>query len=304
MANAGIERRTNIRIPFMGEEMAGWLYPSPKYSASNKGPAMLLAHGLGATKELKLDVFADEYNQMGYTCVVFDYRCNGESTGLPRALIDFAEQQKDWHAAIEWTRNLEMVDPERVGIFGTSFAGGHVIQVAAHDHRLKAVISQCPFTDGLSSAFTTGVTTLPSLLALGIRDTLFGTDKEPVTVRLVGSPGEASLMNAPDVMEGFPPLIPEGFTPQEFVPARIVVKMPTLRPGTYASKIECPIFFAVCGKDTVAPAQTTISHAKKAPKGTIKVYEDMGHFDIYIGEKHERAFKDYSEFLNTHMPAN
>lgn len=190
MANAGIERRVDIEIPSGPDRMVGWLYTSQKYTASQPGPAIVLGHGLGATKELKLDVYADKFNAMGYTCVVFDYRCNGQSTGLPRNLIDFGMQQEDWHTVLAYTRALDNVDPERVGIFGTSFGGGHVIQVAAHDNRLKAVISQCPFTDGLASSFTCGITTLPKLLALGMRDTLFGTDEKPVKVNLVGNPGE------------------------------------------------------------------------------------------------------------------
>jgi cephalosporin-C deacetylase-like acetyl esterase len=193
--DAGIDRRENIKIPFLGEQMAGWLYPSTKYNSANKGPAIVLGHGLGGTKELKLDVFADEFNQLGYTCVAFDYRCNGESTGLPRALVDFEEQQKDWHAVLAYVRNLEMVDPEQVGIFGTSFGGGHVIQVGATDKRLKAVIAQCPFTDGMSSAFTVGLTSIPKLFAAGMRDTLFGSKEKPVTVPLVGKPGEGTLNN-------------------------------------------------------------------------------------------------------------
>jgi cephalosporin-C deacetylase-like acetyl esterase len=195
--DAGIERRKNIKIPFLGEQMAGWLYPSSKYDSSNKGPAIVLGHGLGGTKELRLDVFADEFNQLGYTCIAFDYRCNGESTGLPRALVDFEEQQKDWHAVLAYTRELEMVDPERIGIFGTSFGGGHVIQVGATDKRLKAVIAQCPFTDGFSSAFTVGLTTAPGLFITGMRDTLFGTKEKPITVPLVGKPGEGKFVNNP-----------------------------------------------------------------------------------------------------------
>lgn len=190
-ANAGIERRIDVEIPAGEEIMAGWLYSSQKFSSSKPGPAIVLAHGLGATKELKLDVFASKFNELGYTCLVFDYRCNGASTGLPRGLIDWKEQQKDWHTALAWVRAQENVDPEQVGIFGTSFGGGHVIQVGATDHRLKAVISQCPFTSGWKSALCTGVSVLPSLFWLGVQDRLFGTDKRPVRVHLLGEPGES-----------------------------------------------------------------------------------------------------------------
>lgn len=194
MANAGIERRVDVQIPSAsGDLMCGWLYSSPHFTASRPGPAIVLAHGLGATKELKLDVYADEFNRMGYTCLVFDYRCSGGSPGLPRGLIDWSQQQEDWKFAIKYTRLLENVDPEQVGLFGTSFSGGHVTQLAAGDRRLKAVISQCPFTDGWRSSLCTGITTIPKLAALGLLDSVFGTDKSPVTVSLLGKPGEGKL---------------------------------------------------------------------------------------------------------------
>jgi fermentation-respiration switch protein FrsA (DUF1100 family) len=110
-------------------------------------------------------------------------------------------------------------------------------------------------------------------------------------------------MNAHDVHTGFSPLVPATFEPQHSIPARLVPKMALLRPGAYASKIECPVLFAICGKDTVAPPKPTLKFAQRAPKGVIKYYEDMGHFDIYVGEKHDRAFKDYKEFLQTNLPA-
>lgn len=194
MANAGIERRVDVQIPSAsGDLMCGWLYSSQHFTASKPGPAIVLAHGLGATKELKLDVYADEFNRMGYTCLVFDYRCSGGSPGLPRGLIDWSQQQEDWKFAIKYARLLENVDPEQVGLFGTSFSGGHVIQLAAGDKRLKAVISQCPFTDGWKSSLCTGITTIPKLAVFGLLDSVFGTDNSPVTVSLLGKPGEGKF---------------------------------------------------------------------------------------------------------------
>ncbi|KAJ5371482.1 Alpha/Beta hydrolase protein [Penicillium cataractarum] len=271
MAVAGIERRVDVKIASSSKEIiCGWLYSSQKFTSSSRGPAIVLAHGLGGTKELKLDVYADCFNQMGYTCVVFDYRCSGGSEGLPRGLIDWHMQQEDWKAVIEYTRQLENVDPDQVGLFGTSFSGGHVIQLAALDKKLKAAISQCPFTSGWRSSLCTGVTVAPRLAALGLLDVLFGSDKKPITVSLTGKPGETALMNAPDVLRTFPPLIPEGHSFQQRVPARLVLKLPFLRPGCYASDVECPTLFGICGRDSVAPASTTLAYAKAAPNGVIK----------------------------------
>ena len=191
MAVAGIERRVNIKIASSSEDfMCGWLYPSQTFTPSKPGPAIVLAHGLGGTKELKLDVYADHFNQIGYTCIVFDYRCSGGSEGLPRGLIDWHKQQDDWKSVIKYTRQLEIVDPNQVGLFGTSFSGGHVIQLAATDRNIKAAISQCPFTSGWRSSLCTGIAAGIRLAGFGLLDTLFGSDKKPITVSLTGKPGE------------------------------------------------------------------------------------------------------------------
>lgn len=65
---------------------------------------------------------------------------------------------------------------------------------------------------------------------------------------------------------------------------------------------ECPIFFAICGKDSVTPAEPTLAYAKTAPKGVIKWYEEMGHFDIYYGQGFEQAMRDYQQFLQEVLP--
>lgn len=125
MAVAGIGRCVDIKIASSSEDfMCGWLYSSQRFTASNSGPAIVLAHGLGGTKELKLDVYADSFNQMGYTCVVFDYRCSGGSEGLPRGLIDWHQQQEDWKSAIKYTRQLESVRSESSRPFWNIFQWG------------------------------------------------------------------------------------------------------------------------------------------------------------------------------------
>ena len=108
-------------------------------------------------------------------------------------------------------------------------------------------------------------------------------------------------MNAPDVLTTFPSLVPDGHPFQQTVPARLTLTLPFLRPGSYASEVECPILFGICGTDSVAPAQTTLEYAKKAPKGVIRWY-DVGHFDIYSGPPFEEAMKDYQAFLQEFLP--
>lgn len=152
---------------------------------------MILGHGLGAVKEMGLDRYASRFTELGIICVAFDYRHFGESSGQPRQLLDIQLQLQDWEAAIDYTSKLEDVDNERIGIFGSSFGGGHVISVAAKDKRVKAAISQCPFTSGLHSSQTVGILPLLKLGILGLRDLLFSSGNSIVPVQLAGRPGES-----------------------------------------------------------------------------------------------------------------
>jgi hypothetical protein len=54
--------------------------------------------------------------------LLFDYRHFGASGGEPRQLLDISRQHADFHRALAYVRDLDWVDPERVGLFGSSFA--------------------------------------------------------------------------------------------------------------------------------------------------------------------------------------
>lgn len=180
--------RQDVHFESHGETLAGWLYPGKGGSDNQPGPAIVLGHGLGCTKELGMDKYCEEFAQVGYTCLAFDYRNFGESTGKPRRLISPTLQVEDFHAAIAYIRSLSQVDPERVGIFGSSFGGGNVIVVASQDSRIKATISQCPFTNGFKSTSKIGLM-LPFVAARALRDFIWHSDDDPVTISLTGPPG-------------------------------------------------------------------------------------------------------------------
>src|SRR5579864_9816095 len=47
-----------------------------------------------------------------------------------------------------YASTLPEVDPARIGIWGSSYSGGHVLVVAAIDRRVKCVVSQVPLVSG------------------------------------------------------------------------------------------------------------------------------------------------------------
>lgn len=196
------------------------------------------------------DSFCERFVAAGYHCIAFDYRYFGASTGQPRQLLDIPSQLADWHAAIAYARSLPNVDPDRVGLFGTSFSGGHVIQIAAKDHRIAAAISQCPFTrcavsilqrsyfSGIHSAFTVSLRTIPRVMALAVQDAFFSKRDAPIMVPLLGGPDEPALMNAPDAAAGCRRLVPEGFPYVDHVAARIALYLPMSIPGALSSSVD------------------------------------------------------------------
>ena len=112
-------------------------------------------------------------------------------------------------------------------------------------------------------------------------------------------------MDRPDVVEGSLRLLDaSGLSEEDFrndVPARVAPEIPLDAPGRHATKVRCPILFCVCDEDSVAPAEATLRHAAKAPRGEILRYP-VGHFDIYVGDQFENVISDQLTFLRTHVP--
>jgi predicted acyl esterase len=84
----------------------------------------------------------------GAAVLMFDYRHSGASEGEPRQLIDPAKQIEDFKSAVTFVSGLPEIDADNVGVWGISYAGGHVLAVGASDPRVKCVISNIPVIDG------------------------------------------------------------------------------------------------------------------------------------------------------------
>ncbi|PZR32827.1 alpha/beta hydrolase [Caulobacter segnis] len=295
--------RLDIAFPSQGLDCSAWLYLP---EGGRPAPVIVMAHGLGSVRGMRLDAFAERFCAAGYACLVFDYRHFGDSEGHPRQLLDIKKQLQDWKAAIAYARSRSDVDSRRVIIWGTSFSGGHVLSIAADDPKLVAVISQCPFTDGLASSLATPPLTSLKVTALALRDQFSAwTGGKPVMVASAGKPGSTALMAAPDCEAGYLGLVPERkpTTFQNRVAARIALQITGYYPGKRTPQITAPVLFCVCAEDSVAPAKQTLAHAKRAPKGEVKVYQD-GHFDIYVGQPFEHVVRDQLAFLERAVPLN
>jgi len=140
------------------------LYPKDR-KEGEKLPAIVLCNGWGGTKAfLMRSGIAPRFAAAGYVIINYDYRGWGDSDSrlvvrseMPKAdkdgnvtvkaqaireVVDPFDQQEDIDAAISYVYGEPMVDKDRIGIWGTSFGGGHVIYRAAHDGRIECVVAQ------------------------------------------------------------------------------------------------------------------------------------------------------------------
>jgi hypothetical protein len=253
---------------------------------------------------MQLETPAARFAAAGYGAVVFDYRHFGDSPGEPRQVLSLRRQYEDWDAAIRFARAVEGVDASKIVLWGTSFSGGHVIDAAARHHPAAAII-QAPFTDGLAQVFATQKRLLPRLVLDAVRDQLRAwTGRTPLYVPVACPPGGYAVLAVPHVWDAIPVVVPENSTWRNEVAARIVLRLPTHRPGRHAPEVSCPLLIQVLDDETVLSVRPARSAASRAPRGELRTYNGLDHFDIYVGEGFERVNKDQLDFLRRHVPSS
>ena len=153
-----------------GTRLSGDLWRPGGSEANDKLPAIILCHGWGGIRSHLNAAYAAHFARAGYVVLTFDYRgwgdsdsrlvikgavpvpdANGEATvrvRLIRELVDPFDQTEDIVHCIDFLTGEPGVNPERIGLWGTSFVGGHVLYVATHDGRPSCIVSQVPSMDG------------------------------------------------------------------------------------------------------------------------------------------------------------
>lgn len=283
-----------------GLKCAGTLYlPEP---AEVKPAVVILAHGFCAEKSFRLPAFAERFREAGFAAYLFDYRCFGDSEGEPRHWVSPARHLADWRAAIQHVRSLPDIDPDRVAIWGTSFAGGHVLKIASENPPIAAVISQVPHVNGMASLSAMKFKDIVSATVAGIRDvvgsTLFG---RPYYSPVVGRPGSFAAMNTEDSWDGWYAIVPENSAWKNQVLSRVFLQMPLYSPGKSAARIKVPTLIVAAESDAVTPAVPAQKVANKIEKSECHILSNCGHFDPYVGQCFEKNIKFQLDFLKRHL---
>jgi fermentation-respiration switch protein FrsA (DUF1100 family) len=294
--------REDVSFISGGLKCTGWFY---RPEGTGPFPCVILAHGLGGVRSHRLDLYAQRFAGEGIAALAFDYRHWADSEGEPRMLVSISRQLADYEAAMDWARSLPEINSQKIALWGSSFSGGHVLALAAKHHEIAAVISQCPFTDGVRDGLSMrGLWQLLRLTAAGVYDQLRGwLGLSPFYVATVGAPGTLAALNKPGALDGYLEVARTTGTENSWKPlitARSLLRIPFYRPITRIDRISCPLLLCICEADTEVRPETALKAIARTVRGEAKSYP-ITHFQVYLAEGFERVSQDQIIFLRKHL---
>lgn len=140
-------QREEVEFSSSGLTLRGWLY-LPDAATSASVPAVVLAGGWCYVRELVMPYYAEAFVEAGVAALVFDYENLGVSDGHNRQHLDPWAQIRNYQSALTYLEGRLEIDSERLGAWGISYSGGHVLILAAIDPRVRTIVSQIPVVDG------------------------------------------------------------------------------------------------------------------------------------------------------------
>ncbi len=277
--------RTDIAFKtYDGTTLRGWHYTP---DAPGRHPTIIMAHGFSAVKEMYLDKYAEAFANAGFASVVFDNRNFGASDGEPRQEIDPWVQIRDYSDAITFAQTLGQTDAARIGVWGSSYSGAHVLVVAAIDRRVKCVVSQVPMTSGYH-----GFRRLVRAdFIAGLQE---GFHAERARVAAGGAPSMLPVVAADPAAPSALPTADsyKWFTETAALRAPSWRNEVTLRtieygfgyePGAYIGLISpTPLMLIVAVKDHLTVSDLAIGAYEQAHEPKRLVLLPGGHFDAYV----------------------
>ncbi len=295
--------RTDVEFNAEGTILRGWLY---RPDGDGVAPGVVMAHGYSAVKEMYLDAFAEVFAEAGLACLVFDNRNFGASDGEPRYEIDPWEQVRDYRHAITHMQTLPGIDRERIGVWGSSYSGGHVLVLGAIDRRIKCVVAQVPLISGSEN----GRRLIRSDFFPGLRAALDAdrearfAGKEPGMIPVVAEdPLGMSVLPTADSWTWF---TETGNTRapswHNATTLRSVEMFLEYEPGTYISRISpTPLLMVVAAGDILTVSDLAIGAYEDAREPKKLVILPGGHFGAYTGPDFEVSSGAARDWLVQHL---
>jgi fermentation-respiration switch protein FrsA (DUF1100 family) len=282
--------RTDVEFRALGNvTLRGWLYePTRHDSALDSLPGIVMTHGFAGIKEAYLQPFVEVFAHAGFAVLLYDHRTWGASDGAPRHDLNPWLQIEDLRTGITFLQAQRLVDPARIGVWGTSFSGGHALVVAAVDHRVAAVVAQVPTISSYQGALRRStpeqVAALLEAVAKDRLATLEGAD--PLVIQVVGEdPSRPAAFHSGDALSFYDsPAVKEVGWVNE-ITLRSLDWVRGYEPGYFVPRISPrPLLMIVAKHDEVTPTDLALSAYEQALEPKKLALIEGGHFSPYDRE--------------------
>jgi len=255
-----------------GTALVGWRAVP---AARGPHPLIVLTHGLSGLIDLGLAAYAEHFVAAGFACLAYDHRNWGRSAGWPRCESDPWQQVGDLRDAISFARTLPNVDGNRIGLWGTSYAGGHVLTVGALDPRVRCLVSQVPLTNGRRTF-----------------DAWVPAEKRSRTLERLAADRDARAQGAPPQTtpaalpgsdtEAWVRRVDTGGLYRNELTLRSLELLRTYEPAAFVDEIApTPLLMVVADHDTQTPIAWQLESFERAGEPKRLVRLDCRHYDVY-----------------------
>lgn len=283
--------RSDVVFQSAGSTCRGWLYRPEK--TNGPAPVIVMSHGITCVKEQRLEPYAERFVREGFAVLVFDYRFLGSSEGEPRGLVHPHLQHEDIRAALTFVSNLNGIDATRIGLWGTSFSGGHALFVGALDPRVKVIAVQVPALNAPHSLIS--MISRPGfdgLLQGLVHDHAVRNSGGPSAVLpIVNDPEQPAFLAKPDAHAWFSETAKEAPTWQNAISLESVARVAEYMPDAFIELISPrPLLMQVATYDSLIPVNLARQAFHRAGEPKRLEVHDCGHFDPYQTEPWHSLF--------------
>lgn len=140
--------KENVTFMSDGLKLSGYITIPDDYKKGERRPAIMVLHGFGSNqKSGNVQIPCEMLSKMGYVTLGFDMRGCGDSEGEKGRIICL-EQVEDTKNALTFMQSRPEVDPDRIGVLGSSFGAAVSVYTAGVDKRVACAISSGGWGDG------------------------------------------------------------------------------------------------------------------------------------------------------------
>ena len=133
--------------------VAGNLFTPKTLDPSQRHPAIVVGHPMGAVKEQSANLYATKMAEQGFVTLSLDLSFWGESEGQPRNAVAPDIYAEDFSAAVDFLGTQPFVDRNRIGAIGVCGSGSFVISAAKIDPRMRAIATVSMYDMGAASRY-------------------------------------------------------------------------------------------------------------------------------------------------------